>query len=300
MSSKNSPPFTSASRRRVLGRGLDNFFFPSSKEELETKGVQKTSSICVLGIEQIQPNPHQPRRVFDKEFLKELADSIRKNGLIQPVIVKKRGSKYEIIAGERRWRASAQAGLHEIPVRILEGQEDNPFLSLVENLQRENLNPIELAQAYKKLMEEHNFTQEKLAEQLGLPRATLANQLRILKLPLEIRNLILKGQLSLALAKILLQLKESSSQVKWASYFVKHKTGVREAQKLLSQKKPNKRRKKAQESLPPWQTQAIRKIQDLHGVTPSLQFKKKGGDLCLRFFSDEQLRYIIDTLLRRS
>ncbi|MDE0518853.1 MAG: ParB/RepB/Spo0J family partition protein [Bdellovibrionales bacterium] len=299
MSSKNSSHFTSVSRRRVLGRGLDNFFSPSAKEGLKKPGIKKTSSIGVLGIEQIQPNPHQPRRVFDKEFLKELADSIRKNGLIQPVIVKKRGSKYEIVAGERRWRASAQAGLHEIPVRILEEQEDNFFLSLVENLQRENLNPIELAQAYEKLMEEHNLTQEKLAEQLGLPRATLANQLRILKLPGEIRTLILNGQLSMALAKILLQLKEPPSQIKWARYFVKHKTSVRGAQKLLFQKKSERKIKKVQEPAP-WQVQAVKKIQDIHGMKTSLQFKKKGGDLCLRFFSDEQLRYIIDILLRRS
>ena len=268
MSSENSSHFTAASRRRVLGRGLDNFFSPSHKKEVEKRG--KSSSICMLGIEQIQANPHQPRRVFDKEFLTELADSIRKNGLIQPVIVKKRGAKYEIVAGERRWRAAGQAGLHEIPVRILEVQEDNPFLSLVENLQRQNLNPIELAQAYEKLIEEHRFTQEKLAEQLGLPRATLANQIRILKLPKEVRTLILNEQISLALAKILLQLKDSSSQIKWAHYFVKHKTGVRRAQKLLSQKKLTRKTDKNQKQQS-WQAEAIRKIQDLHGLKTDLQ-----------------------------
>ena len=296
MSSRDSSRFTTVSSRRVLGRGLDNFF-SSSKEDSEKQGNQRRSSVRFLGIEQIQPNPHQPRRVFDKEFLKELADSIKKNGLIQPVIVKQVGSQYEIVAGERRWRASAQAGLHEIPVRVLEVEKDNPFLSLVENLQRQDLNPIELAQAYEKLMQEQKLTQEKLADQLGIPRTTLANQLRILKLPLEVRTLILEGKLSFALAKILLQEKETSTQIKWAHYFVKNKTSVREAQKRLLSGKLKKRKKENQQQKS-WQTQAIEKIQDLHGVKTSLHFKKKGGDFSLRFFSDEQLRYLMDILLR--
>lgn len=293
MSFKNSP--TSASRRKVLGRGLDSLFSPVSEQGNQKD--QKKPPVLILGIEQIHPNPHQPRRVFDKEFLKDLANSIRKNGLIQPVVVKKSGLKYEIVAGERRWRAAAQAGLHEIPVRVLDQQVvDSDILALVENLQRQDLTSVELAQAYKKLMESKSFTQENLADQLGIPRATLANQLRVLNLSPEVQKLILDGRISFALAKILLQEKEFSSQLKWARYFIKHKTGVRKAQQLLSKEKPP--------SPPPsptktWQHQALDRIRDVHGVKSSLRFKEKGGELCLRFFSDEQLRYLMDILIRQ-
>lgn len=288
MSFKN--PSISASRRQVLGRGLDSLFSSSHSQK-----DQKKSPVLTLGIEQVHPNPLQPRKVFDKDFLEELAESIKKNGLIQPVVVRKSGLKYEIVAGERRWRAAAQAGLHEIPVRILDQKKnDSNILALVENLQRQDLTPVELARAYKQLMEKEKFTQEKLADQLGIPRTTLANQLRVLNLSPEVQELILGGKISFALAKILLQEKDFSVQLKWAQYFIKNRTGVRKAQQLLSKVKssPKKQCSKA------WQQQALNKIRDIHGVKSSLRFKKKGGELCLRFFSDEQLRYLMDILIR--
>ena len=282
-----------SSRKQVLGRGLESLF--SSPNEQKFK---KSSFVSTLGIEQICPSPHQPRQVFDKEFLKSLAASIKKNGLIQPIIVKKKDStKYEIIAGERRWRAAGQAGLHEVPVYILE--KDNPFLSLIENLQREDLNPIELAEAYQKLMESQKLTQEQLAEKLEIPRATLANQLRILKLATEVKQLVLKGKLSFTLAKILLQEKNPSHQIKWAQFFVQNNTGARKAQKLLSQKVLKKNSLTKQE-IKSWQKQAISNIQELHGIKSLIRFKKKGGELCLRFFSEKELHYLIDILLRSS
>ena len=289
MSFKEKP-----SSRQALGRGLDSLF--------SSTPTSKRSVVLSLSIERIIPNPRQPRRIFDKDFLKELADSIKKNGLIQPIIVKKRGEKYEIVAGERRWRAAAQAGLHEVPVRVLEPEKDNPFLSLVENLQRQDLNPLELARAYKILLQTYKLTQEKLADQLGVPRASLANQLRILNLSEEVQELIMTGQLSFALAKILLQVQDPISQIKWARFFVKNKVGVREAQNLLSKAAQvnNKKRVSKPVGKESWQGQAMNKIQDIYGVKSSLRWKKKGGELCLRFFSDEQLRHLMDILVRSS
>ena len=292
MSLKDLP---SSARRQVLGRGLDSLFSPASGHRSQNK---KSPVVSSLGIEQIHPNPRQPRKIFDKQLLKELADSISRNGLIQPVIVRKNGSKYEIVAGERRWRAAAQAGLHQIPVRVLDQKEDHFLLPLVENLQRQDLNPIELAQAYKELMQKEKLTQEKLADLLSIPRATLANQLRILNLSSEVQNLILEGKLSLALAKILLQEKDISSQLKWAKYFSRNKTGVRQAQKLLSQSKKPKRMEYKSQHKKNWQTQAINKIQDSYGVKSYLRFRKTGGELCLRFFSEEELRSLMETLLQ--
>ncbi len=283
-----SPRSSSSGDRPVLGRGLDSLFPPDSSITKRKKSATR------LGIEQIEPNPNQPRKVFDKEFLKALSDSIKKNGLIQPIIVKKTGAKYQIVAGERRWRASAQAGLKEVPVRVLE--KDSVFLPLVENLQRENLNPIELAQAYQKLLEEHKLTQKQLAQQLGLARATLANHLRILNLPREVRALILNKELSLAVAKILLQETKASAQIKWARHFAKNKTGVREAQSLLAGKKRKSADRTKKQKL--WQTQALNKIQSTQGVKAKLKFQKKGGELRLRFFSDEELRHLMDLLLK--
>ena len=277
-------------RRKVLGRGLSNLFPVEGENHRQNT---TTSSASFLGIECLQVNPDQPRRVFDKEALKELSDSIKQNGVIQPVVVKKSSSpgKFEIVAGERRWRAAGLAGLHKIPVRILDQASD--FLPLVENLQREDLNPMELAAAYKKLMEEKDLTQEALAEQLGIARSSFANHLRILKLPEQVRHLILEGKLSLALSKLLLQEKESSAQIKWALHFAKHKTPLRVAQKLMARQ--NRKASKAPKSQ--WM-QAVNKIQALHGVKSRIKLKKKGGELCLRFFSEKELHRLMDLLLK--
>ena len=278
---KATPP-NPAFRRQALGRGLENLF-PASEIKHKT----------LLGIEKIKPNPRQPRRVFDKALLRELANSIRKNGLIQPVVVRQKGSNYEIVAGERRWRAAGLAGLYEIPVWILKQEQLNPFLSLVENLQREDLNPIELALAYKTLLEEKNINQDKLAEHLSLPRTTLTNSLRLLKLSKTAQELVLRGQISFAVAKVLLQEKNLSTQSKWARYFAKHRTGVRKATALLSPKK-----KKARAKQPKKQHKtALKLLKDRHGVKAQIHFRKKGGELKLRFFSDKELNMLMSLLL---
>ena len=322
--------FFSSSKKR-LGRGLDSLFSPDSElsktvapnptsTTAEKEASRNSKSLDTLGIEQLSPNPHQPRKVFDKTFLKELADSIRENGLIQPVIVRKvkkedggegrseggkrsKGSKYEIIAGERRWRAAAEAGLQEIPVRVLES--DSAILPLVENIQRQDLNPLELAQAYQTLLKQKEgeegegggLTQEKLAEKLGIPRATLANQLRILNLSSGVQELILQGKINFAVAKLLLQEKNLTQQLKWARHFAINNTGWREAQKLLSQKKTKKARGFLEPPHKQWQTQALNKIMQVYGVKADLYSKKKGGELRLRFFSNEELHRLMSLLL---
>ena len=274
----------SFSHRQALGRGLENLFPPS---EIKQKSL--------LGIEKIKPNSRQPRQVFDKDLLKELADSIKKNGLLQPVVVKKAKENYEIIAGERRWRAAGLAGLHKIPVWILETDKVNPFLSLVENLQRKDLNPIELATAYQALMKEQNISQEKLADHLNIPRPTLANNLRLLKLCPTGKNLVLKGQLSLAVAKVLLKEKNPTKQSQWAKYFAKHKTDVRKATRLLASK--NTDSSSTTKKLKGGQKKALGLLRDRHGVSGKVHFRKKGGELRLRFFSDEELDFLISLLL---
>ena len=280
-----SGPKHTYSRRQVLGRGLENLFPPS---EVKHKNF--------LSIEKIKPNSHQPRRVFDKSLLKDLSDSIKQNGLIQPVVVKKAtGDNYEIVAGERRWRAAGLAGLQKIPVWILEPDKVNPFLSLVENLQRADLNPIELAEAYQALLKAQNISQEKLADYLNIPRPTLTNSLRLLKLGPTSRDLVLKGQLSMAVAKVLLKEKNLNKQNQWARYFAQHRTDVRKAESLLSSK--TKSSSVAPKKLNSKQKEALGLLENRHGVKGQVHFRKKGGELRLRFFSNKELDCLLSLLL---
>ena len=273
----------------------------SSKLLKESKALQPSPSL-LLPIEQLKPGSHQPRRVFDKEALKELAQSIKENGLIQPIVVRKKGEeKYEIIAGERRWRAAGMAGLHKVPVWFMSGKQakekSQAVLALVENIQRQNLNCLEIAKAYKSIIEEHQFTQEQLAHQLGVSRSSVANHLRLFDLNPKVQELLMNKKLSFGLAKVLLQVKNSKKQLKFALHFVSSNCGVREAEKFLQAQRKCKDNKLVAVKSPVWQTRALKKIQDKHGVKTSLKLKNKGGEICLRFYSDEELHYLMDLLL---
>ena len=289
--------------RRVLGRGLDSLFgeMPavSSPKPLEKS---KASLSLFLPIEQLKPGAHQPRSVFDEKALKELAQSIKENGLIQPIVVCKKGTEeYEIIAGERRWRAAGMAGLHQVPVWFMNDKQikekSRAVLALVENIQRQNLNCLEVARAYKNIIEKHHFTQEQLAGQLGVSRSSVANHLRLFDLNSEVQNLLMNKKLSFGLAKILLQEKDYKNQLKFALYFVSNNFGVREAEKFLQAQRKCKNNNPVVMKSPTWQVQTLKKIQDKHGVKTSLKLKKKGGEICLRFYSDEELHYLMDLLL---
>ncbi len=276
--------------RAVLGRGLENLF---PVDEI------KHSDSLLVGLERIKPNANQPRRQFNSESLKDLSQSIKQNGLIQPIVVRQCGQDFEIIAGERRWRAAGLAGLHEIPVRVLDKtSEQSSVLALVENLQRQNLNPIELATAYQKLIKQKNWTQEMLADQLAIPRASLANYLRLLNLPPLVKTFIEQRKLSVAHAKLLLKEKSFSSQIKWAKWFIEKSLPVRAAEKLLKKTIPSTPLE-VHASPPAWSKQAIKKIQDTHGIKTTLHFQKKGGELRLRFYSEKELQFILNLFLSK-
>ncbi len=292
-------------RRVVLGRGLDSLFRETLP--LSPQPLKKTESITpplFLPIEQLESGSHQPRSVFDREALKELAQSIKENGLIQPIVVRKKSfEKYEIIAGERRWRAAGMAGLHKVPVWFADDKQktkkNRAVLALVENIQRQNLSCIEVARAYKNIIQQHNLTQEQLAQQLGVARTSVTNHLRLFDLDPKAQELLVNKKLSFGLAKILLQEKNYKQQLKLAMYFVSNNLGVREAEKFLQSqiKYKNKKSIHTSDKSPTWQKQTLKKIQDKHGVKTSLRFKKKGGELCLRFYSNEELHYLMDLLL---
>lgn len=216
-----------------LGRGLDAIFLDNS--------VDQSESVTMLRLSDIEPNPDQPRRQFDQEALAELAASIAANGLIQPIVVRSAGSDgyYQIIAGERRWRASKMAGLTEVPVRIMELNDKKAAeVALIENLQREDLNAIETADAFKLMMAVYKMTQEELAREVGMSRSLIANTLRLLDLPDSVCDLVREGKLSQGQARTLLSLKDREMIPKVAEEAVKQELTVRSLEQLV--KKLNK------------------------------------------------------------
>ena len=230
--------------RKGLGRGLDALFSDNDYSErvIDTANQEAETEI---EIHKLFPNPNQPRRSFDAQSLNELADSIKIHGVIQPLIVTKREDKYMIIAGERRWRAAKIAGLLKVPV-VIKDYSDQKIseISLIENLQREDLNPIEAARAIKRLMAEYNYTQEKVAERLGKSRPAIANTLRLLTLDQEIIEMILDGKLSAGHARALLGIEDKDQQLKLANAAIQKQMSVRDLEnavkKLLAPKPQTK------------------------------------------------------------
>jgi ParB family chromosome partitioning protein len=213
-----------------LGKGLDALI------KIESESVDKTTGITTLKISYIHPNRYQPRKKFNDEKLIELSKSLKENGMIQPIIVTKQdNTNYELIAGERRWRAAKLAGFSEIPVivRSVSPQEQLQY-AIIENIQRENLNPIDEAKAFKQLNEEFNLTHSKISEMMGKDRATITNSIRLLKLPEIIQDLILTSKITSGHARAILQLEEKY-QIDFANYIVENKLSVRKAE-IMSKK----------------------------------------------------------------
>ena len=224
-----APP---AQKRQALGKGL-GALIPQKRPQAAADGERKAGTLNVP-IEDVRPNRHQPRKTFDDATLAELADSIREHGLMQPILVRKRGQNFEIIAGERRWRACQKAGLKEIAVIVKDLADNEVFeWALIENIQREDLNPIEEAEAYRRLLDNSGMTQEQLAVRVSKDRSTIANSLRLLKLPDEVRRQVIAGALSMGHARALLSLDESDDMVKMARDVVKRGLSVREVERAV-------------------------------------------------------------------
>ena len=223
-----------------LGRGLDSIF-------IDDADVEKDSAVNTLRISELQPRAGQPRKTFDAEALSQLADSISTHGLIQPIIVRKgKGSLYEIVAGERRWRASKMAGLTEVPVVVIEADDQKTDeLSLIENIQRENLNPVEESLAYRALLEEYDLTQETVAQRVGKSRSTVTNSLRLLDLPDSVLKMVSDNSISAGHARALLGLKYRSDIEVGAATVVDKGYSVRATEELV--RRMNVRAEKAAE-----------------------------------------------------
>lgn len=228
--SSSTPHPPHVDKKKVLGRGLASLI-PDAQQEYDSPPVKKEFIQCE--IEKIVANTYQPRKVFDKDSIEELVSSIKVHGVIQPLIVRRKGNYFELIAGERRWRAAQRAGLSEVPVVIKNDIEDRVALemAIVENIQRQDLNPIEEAIAYQQLIDEFSLSQEEVADKVGKNRSTISNILRILKLPLAIREAISHNKLTMGHARAILSLESSELQNELFEMIIKKKLSVREAER---------------------------------------------------------------------
>jgi len=281
-------------KRVALGKGLGALIPEFEKEESRT--------LLFCGIEEIVPNRSQPRKHFDESKLQELAESIKEKGILEPLIVRRVDGGYELIVGERRWRAAQKAGLKEVPVlvREIEGREALEF-SLIENLQREDLNPIEEAEAFKRLIEEFNLSQGELATRIGKDRTTIANVLRLLKLPSEIRNHLLQNRITSGHARAILSLETKEKQKELCALIIQKGLSVREAEALAkrwSEKPkrvvpPTKRGSDLESQLSSLQDSLRRHL----GTKVHITQKGKRGKIEIEYYSFEDLERIIEAIL---
>ena len=280
--------------KKPLGRGLDSLI-PRSSEEAQVKhsGVV-TSNFFELGLSEIVPNDNQPRRVFDKELLEELAESIKLKGVIQPIIVTKLDNgKYMIIEGERRWRASGIAGNMSIPVVVpnTDTAKERLELALITNAQREDLNPVELAVAYKKLMDEHSYKHEDLGIIVGKSRSAVTNRLRLLNLPQEVLDLVENKEISEGHARALLSLEDKSEIIRIAHLIRDKNLSVRDVENMMkSCSKPFEKKEKKQDAN---MLELAREMEVFFNSKVDIKLSKKGGVIHIKYSSDDELDTII-------
>ncbi len=277
-----------------LGRGLSTLL--SSEEIFEAEA----SGFYMCPIEKIRPNPSQPRMKIKEETLKGLADSIRDKGLIQPLVVSEEDGTYNIIAGERRWRAAQLAGLKKVPVIIKDYSPDEALeVALIENIQREDLNPIEEAMAYKRMVDELGYNQAKVAERVGKDRSTVANMIRLLNLPESIQQDLLDGTLTTGHAKALLMLEDEEAQKELRDRIVKAGLSVRQAEELARRmKEASGSQPKTKKEVDPDIEFLSNRLSEIVGATVRVVPGKRGGKVEIRCRSRQQLEHLIELLTR--
>ena len=279
-------------QKQALGKGLGALIPDlSSLDDKERRAL----GIHELELDKIVPNEFQPRKTFQDDSLKELAASIKEHGVIQPIIVHRIGTNYGLIAGERRWRASRLAGLKTIPALVKDATKREMIeQALIENIQREDLNPLEAAEAYKRLQDEFKLTQEDLAKRVGKERSTVTNFLRVLSLPKEIKQHLATGAISMGHAKALLSLERVRDQAQAAASIVKNGLSVREAEALAAKLKNPVKEKKAR---PSNELKAVEeKLKKSLGTKVSIAAKAKGGRIVIEYYSNDELDRILEKL----
>lgn len=305
-----------AVKRNGLGKGLDSLI-PNKSDKLTKPETKKNNSEVkvspakkikedpkaseiLLKINQVEPNRDQPRKEFDEDALLELADSIKQFGVLQPLLVQKKKDYYEIIAGERRWRAAKLAGLKEVPV-LIKSYTDQEIveISLIENIQRENLNPIEEAMAFKRLLEEFHLKQDEVAERVSKSRTAVTNSMRLLKLSDKVKQMIIDDMISTGHARALLVIEDEEQQYLLATKIFDEKLSVRETEKLVkSLKNPKKEVKKTTPEHQFIYNDIAEKMKSIMGTKVNINAKANGkGKIEIEYYSEEELERIYDLMM---
>jgi len=283
-----------ATKRMALGKGLGALIPEFGQEESKT--------ILSCGIEEIVPNRSQPRKHFDESKLQELTESIKEKGILEPLIVRRVGQGYELIVGERRWRAAQKAGLKEVPVLVKEVEgSDSLEISLIENLQREDLNPIEEAEAFKRLTEEFNISQGDLSTRIGKDRTTITNALRLLKLPLEVKNQLLQNRITAGHARAILSLETKEKQKEFCALIIRKGLSVREAEAMAKRWSERPKRRVTPEQKRGDLEIQLNSLQDslrrYLGTKVRITQNGKRGKIEIEYYSLDDLERIVETIL---
>lgn len=289
-------------KKTGLGKGLDSLIPVHNNTEKEKAVVEKVvekKTDTVVRITEIEPNKGQPRKNFNEDALEELADSIKQFGLIQPLVVQKRDGYYEIIAGERRWRAAKKAGLKEVPVIIRNYTDEEMMeIALIENLQREDLNPIEEAQAYKKLINDYKLKQDEIAEKVSKSRVAITNSMRLLKLSEKVQDMIVDEMISSGHGRALLALNDKKMQEELANRIFDEKLSVRETEQIVKALNNPKEKKKKEEYSDNFVYEKIEnEFKEIIGTNVSIKRKSQDkGKIEIEYYSTEDLERIIDLM----
>ena len=268
--------------------------------------VSDESQIWMIPIDRLAPNTQQPRQVFTAEGLRDLSASIKEKGILMPIVARRLGEReFEIIAGERRWRAAQAAGLHEVPVILKKvSEQDSLELAIIENIQRENLNAMEEAEAFDHLMSEYSLTQQQVADKLGKERPTIANALRLLALPPELKALVRNSELSAGHAKVLLGAENPNTQIELARQVIAEKLSVRATEKLVAKAKTASRQTVSGTAAPALNLDVSQRLieglsvelQKLIGTKVTIDYSDAKGKLSIHFYSDDQLTQMVEKI----
>lgn len=302
---QNTAGLTEQEKNTGKTSGQDHNTERTSEYELNTAAGSSQQEgtddrVMMIRLSQVVPNHEQPRKAFDEDSLAELTESIRQYGVLQPLLVQKKGRYYEIIAGERRWRASRAAGLKEVPCIVREfDRKETMEVSLIENIQRENLNPIEEAEAYRSLTDEFHMTQDEIAGRVGRSRASVANSMRLLKLTPEVRQMVIDNRLSMGHARALLGIEDPLSQTTAAEQVEEKQLSVRETEqlvkKVLTTAEPRKKRVPNEQLRLAYQAAETR-IQKKLGTKVSIHSRGKKGKIEIEYYSEEDLDRILNMI----
>ncbi|KAF0094055.1 MAG: chromosome partitioning protein ParB family [Puniceicoccaceae bacterium 5H] len=301
--------------KKRLGRGLGSLIsggVASPQAAAAAKGDQKNAGqasepeaaptgLLEIPIEKVEPNPHQPRREFNEERLQELAESIRSEGLLQPIVVRRVDDLYQLIAGERRWRACKLVGMKRVPARVMEASEaSSAVLSLIENLQRADLNPVEEALGYASLMRDFDLTQEAVAERLGKGRATIANSLRLLQLDREIQGYLARGLLSTGHAKALLGMDDVDERIWLARHVIERGLSVRQTENMVQQQRQRRGNSKSERNVSAAEAAAVesfqKEIASYLNTEVQLKHSARKGRIVIDYYGNDDLRRILDRM----